>query len=135
MGFNANPTIYRLEFEDPALEGLVIRVRRGSVQIRSDFDKATTWREQLEVFVRALVEWNLVDDNDETLPFTVEALLGTEDGVVNAMLNGWVDAGRPAAPLEQPSTPGETGSVPPQPAETTDLDLEASMPMVGSLVG
>lgn len=129
MGFNANPTIYRLEFEDPDLEGLVVRVRRGSVQIRHDFDQATTWLGQLECLQRALVEWNLVDDDGEPLPVTVDSMLATEDKVVDAILNGWVQASRPPAPLEQPSTPGVTGSVPPQPAETTDLELEASMPM------
>lgn len=129
MGFNANPTIYRLEFEDPALEGLVVRVRRGSVQIRYDFDQATTWQGQLECLQQALVEWNLVDDDDEPLPLTVDAMLATEDKVVDAILNGWVQASRPPAPLGQPSTPGTSESEPPQLAETTDLDLEASMPM------
>jgi hypothetical protein len=127
MGFNANPTIYRLEFEDPALEGLVVRVRRGSVQIRYDYDHATTWQEQLEIFQRVLVEWNLVDDESNPLPLTVDTMLATEDSVVQAMLNGWVMAGRPAAPLEQPSTPGASESEPPQPA--ADPELEASMTM------
>lgn len=126
MGFNANPTTYRLEFEDPALEGLFVRVRRGSVQIRSDYDAATSWRDQLEVFVRVLVEWNLVDDDGESLPLTVDSLLATEDKVVTALLDGWVQAGRPSAPLEQPSTDGVTESAP---QETRDPDLEASMTM------
>ncbi|GAB3156207.1 hypothetical protein GCM10027258_62290 [Amycolatopsis stemonae] len=127
MGFNANPTVYRLEFEDPQFEGLVVRIRHGSIQIRADFDKAVGWREQLEVFVRALVEWNLEDDEGKTLPFTVEALLGTQDNVVNAMLNAWVDAGRPPAPLEQPSTSGESSSAPPSDEAMRELESSLSM--------
>lgn len=128
MGFNANPTIYRLTFEDPALEGLVVRVRRGSVQVRSDFDAATSWREQYAVFVQTLVEWNLVDDKGDTLPLTVESLLVTEDTVVAAIVDAWVQAGRPSVPLEQPSTPGVTESAPPE-EMTRDPELEASMSM------
>lgn len=127
MGFNANPTIYRLEFDNPALAGLIVRVRRGSVQIRSDFDSADSWRDQHAVFVRALVEWNLVGDNGDTLPLTVDSLLATEDMVVAAILDAWVDAGRPSVPLEQSSTPGDSVSLPPE--ETSDPDLEASMTM------
>jgi hypothetical protein len=130
MGFNANPTTYRLTFEDPALEGLVVRVRRGSVQIRSDFDAATSWRGQYEVFIQTLVEWNLVDDKGSPLPMTVDSLLATEDTVVAAIVDAWVQAGRPSVPLEQPSTPGVTESAPPPlTAETRDLELEASMTM------
>lgn len=124
MGFNANPTIYRLEFDDPALEGLVVRVRRGSVQIRYDFDSAKDWREELEILQRALVEWNLEDDNGEPLPITVESMLATEDKVMQAILQGWVMAGRPAAPLGQPSTNGDDES----PSEA-DLKVAASLPM------
>ncbi|HET6286356.1 MAG TPA: hypothetical protein VFG15_06360 [Amycolatopsis sp.] len=130
MGFNANPTIYRLDFENPALDGLIVRVRRGSVQIRSDYDAAETWRDQLEVFTRVLVEWNLVDDENSPLPLTVDSLLATEDQVVTAMLDGWVQAGRPSVPLEQPSTPGEIESASPLPPATTrDPEMEASMTM------
>lgn len=128
MGFNANPTIYRLVFEDPALEGLMVRVRRGSVQIRSDFDAAETWRDQLAVIVRLLVEWNLVDDDEVTLPLTVDSLLATEDKVVAAIVDAWVQAGQPSVPLEQPSTPGVTESVPPG-QEVRDPEMEASMTM------
>jgi len=134
MGFNANPTTYTLDFGATPYEGLEVRVRHGSVQIRYDFDHATTWQEELEVFQRVLVGWNLEDDDGKVLPLTVASMLNAEDRLVNAMLRAWITAGQPAAPLEQPSTPGETGSVPPQPAETTDLELEASMPMA-SLAG
>lgn len=127
MGFNANPTTYILDFSETPFEGMEVRVRRGSVQIRYDFDHATTWREELEIFQKVLVGWNLVDDDGAPWPLTVDALLATEDAVVKAILDAWIAAGRPPAPLEQPSTPGETGSVPPQPAATTDLALEATM--------
>lgn len=127
MGFNANPTTYRLEFDDPALEGMFVRVRRGSVQIRTDFDDATSWREQYEAFAQVLVEWNLDDDKGSPLPLTVDGLVAAEDTVVAAIMNAWVNAGRPSVPLEQPSTPGDVESWPTE--ETTDPDLEASMSM------
>lgn len=129
MGFNANPTIYALDFSGTPYEGLEVRVRHGSVQIRVDFEHSSTWQEQLEIFQRVLVSWNLEDDDERPLPLTAETLLNSEDRLVEAMIRAWTTAGRPNAPLEQPSTPGETESAPPQPAATTDPDLEASMPM------
>lgn len=127
MGFNANPTTYTLDFGDTPFDGLEVRVRRGSVQIRFDYDNAKTWREQLEIFVRVLVDWNLEDDEEQVLPLTVDSLLATEDKVVNAMLRAWETAGQPAAPLEEPSTSGEDSSAPPIDEATTEL--ERSLPM------
>lgn len=128
MGFDANPTTYLLDFGGTPYEGLEVRVRHGSVQIRNDFDNTKTWRDELEVFQRVLVGWNLESDG-EPLPLTVESMVNAEDKLVSAMVRAWITAGRPAAPLGQPSTPGETESEPPQPAVTTDLEIEGSMPM------
>jgi len=128
MGFDANPTTYLLDFGGTPYEGLEVRVRHGSVQIRYDFDHANGWQEELEIFQRVLVGWNLEADG-QPLPLTVDSMLNAEDKLVTAMVRAWITAGRPTVPLEQPSTPGGTGSEPPQPAETTDLDIEGSMPM------
>lgn len=128
MGFNGTPTIYALEFDHPDLQGLEVRVRRGSLQLRADYDDAEKWQERLAIFASVLVEWNVQVDG-VPVPTTVEGMTSLEDTVLLPILQGWMEARRPTAPLEQPSTPGVTGSVPPQPAETTDLELEASMTM------
>ncbi|MFI6304270.1 hypothetical protein ACIBCH_20560 [Amycolatopsis thailandensis] len=126
MGFNGSPTTYALEFDHPELEGLKVRVRRGSVQLRNDYDDAEKWQERLAIFASVLVEWN-VEIDGVPVPLTVEGLTSLEDTVLLPILQAWMEARRPTAPLEQPSTPGETGSTPPP--ETRDPDLEASMTM------
>jgi hypothetical protein len=128
MGFNGTPTTYALEFDHPELQGLKVRVRRGSVQLRSDYDDAEKWPDRLAIFASVLVEWNLEVDG-QPVPLTAEGLTSVEDTVLLPILQAWMEARRPTAPLEQPSTPGVTESVPPQPAETTDPELESSMPM------
>lgn len=125
MGFKKR-TIYKLVFDNPELEGLFVRVRRGSVQERLEFDLITDWQEQIANFVRFLVEWNVQDDDDVVRPLTVESLMAEEDDVVWAIVQGWVDARRVAAPLELPSTGGTPTSEPP-PGQ--DLELESTMPM------
>lgn len=131
MGFDANPTIYALDFSATPYEGLQVRVRRGSVQIRSDYDQATTWREQLSIFAQVLIEWNL-EEGGQPLPLTVDGLHAAEDTVVEAMLNAWISAGRPLAPLEQPSTSGENSSEPPSDEVTTEVERLLPMESLAS---
>lgn len=127
MGFNGTPTTYALEFDDyPELQGLKVRVRRGSVQLRNDYDDAEKWQERLAIFESVLVEWN-VEIDGVPVPLTVEGMTSLEDTVLLPILQAWMEARRPTAPLEQPSTPGDVESTPPE--ETRDLDLEASIGM------
>ncbi|MFD5244995.1 hypothetical protein ACFWIW_10650 [Amycolatopsis sp. NPDC058340] len=126
MGFNGNPTTYALEFDHPELQGLKVRVRRGSVQLRNDYDDAEKWQERLAIFASVLVEWNIEIDG-VPVPMTVEGMTSLEDTVLLPILQAWMEARRPTAPLEQPSTPGVVESTPPP--ETRDLDLEASIGM------
>lgn len=128
MGFNGTPTTYALEFDHPELQGLEVRVRRGSVQLREDYDACEKWQDRLAVFATVLVEWNLEVDG-EVVPFTVDGLTSVEDTVLLPLLQAWEGARRPTAPLEQPSTLGVVESSPPSPPGTTDPELEQSLSM------
>jgi hypothetical protein len=117
MGFSRTQTIYKLVFDDPDIEGLVVKVRRGSFGERIEFDAFTNGREQVDFFAQFLVEWNVEDDEGQPLPFTGESLWSLEEPTLKAIVQAWIDAAREVAgPLGQPSSVG-------------DPSLEASMPM------
>lgn len=124
-GFEVPRTIYKLEWDDPAYDGLVVRVRAGTV--REALDRLTEmWdldgelsiderRKRVERqhadFVSHVVDWNLCCDG-EPLPVTVEALQSMEGTLVGSMIRAW--AFRPvkvSPPLDSESTGGEQSAV------------------------
>jgi hypothetical protein len=119
MGFRANRTIYKLVFDDPDYEGLIVRIRSGTLAERQEFDEITTNKDLFEFFERMLVEWNAEDDNGAVLPLTAEGIRQLEPTTFREIQSAWIRAVREvAAPLEPPSNDG-------------DPSLEASMPMEG----
>lgn len=124
MGFNRTQTVYKLVFDDEELEGLVVRVRRGSVRERFEFDKTLNKPdEQIDYFARFLVEWNVEDDTGAALPLTAESLWSLEAPTLHAMLHAWYDAVSVPAPLETPSNDGEISEVASIPTETLSGSL------------
>lgn len=116
MGFPATTT-YKLVFDDPALDGLVVKVKSVSIRARDEYNKLETDEAIVDWFPQVLVEWNLEDDGGP-VPLTADGIRSIDFDVFNAIIDAWRNAKRvrPPAPLEQPSNDG-------------DATLEASMPM------
>lgn len=99
MGFKRSAKIYKLVFDDPELEGLEVRARSLSIgEMRrlsanqQDADDNTV-TEMLAAFVKALVDWNLEDEDGNPVPHTVAALEEFPDNdFVLGMINTWIDA-------------------------------------------
>lgn len=109
MGFKANRTVYKLVFDDPDLDGLVVSIRSGTLAERQEFDEITTNADLFEFFPRLLVEWNVEGDDDQPLPLTAEGIRQLEPLTFQAIQSGWINAIREVpAPLEAPSNDGET---------------------------
>jgi hypothetical protein len=133
MGYK-RPTL-KLEFEDPEMDGLEVRCRRPS--IGAFMDLLGFWDRPLgDIEVRtevageirkALISWNLEDDDDQAVPLTVEALLDLDTPMFKALYRAIVKVNSTVpAPLDGRSTAGEPfpeGSIP---MEIRSPDLESS---------
>jgi hypothetical protein len=134
VGYKPKRTLYRLTFEDPDLEGLVVVTRRPSVdgllrfvelyeQVQGldedsfkpeDMKLLTTLFER---FVKVLTEWNVEDDEGQPVPRTVEGLQSLELDFTMQIIESWITGMFQAPPPLPPGSPG--GGIPP----------EASLPM------
>lgn len=123
-GYRRKGTIFELQFKDPEMEGLIVRVKKPSmggkldmVQFQDlaklntanmsseDIDKL---RAMFAFFARFLVSWNLEEEADGSpVPCNVDGLLSADDELVLAIINAWVDAiGTISAPLDETSNGG-----------------------------
>lgn len=118
MGFTPPRTVYTLVFDGTDFDGLVIRVRAASMgdRLHAFYDLGWTkdddadtrrskQRQQFELMIEHVVEWNLETADGEPVPVTVDGLLGVcEPEQVGAILGAW-QSGRQSvpAPLDQRS--------------------------------
>lgn len=121
-GFEVPRTIYRLEFDDEAYAGLVVRVRAISVSEAMQgfthlwpFDEDLTpeqrkdrLHEQHVFFIEHVVDWNL-SENGQPVPVTVEGLQSMEGSFVGAMVGAWM---RNSTGVSRPLGEGSTSGVP-----------------------
>ncbi|QYN26684.1 hypothetical protein [Amycolatopsis sp. DSM 110486] len=116
MGFKVNQTTLKLVFDDPELEGLVVRMRAGTVGQRMQLNELNTNDEIIEFYAGLLVEWNAEDD-DGPLPMTADGVTRLDHPTFLAIQRAWTNVRQTIpAPLEQQSNAGATS-------------LEESMPM------
>lgn len=133
MGFKRTRKIYKLRFEDPDMEGLVVRAHStsgedflaiqemaGSV---TDESAAASMRLLYTTFAKVLIDWNLeYDDRPEVMPTTAESLLAQDFDFAMALINAWMKAvagvpdelgkeSTPSSPLLEASLPMEPLSV------------------------
>lgn len=135
---NARKT-YRLSFEDEDMDGLVIRAR--SLPMRKFLDMATfdksllqdgaeLSREDVKVltdlfddFASVIIEWNLIDDDDQPIPVSCDSLLDQDPGWVLRVFMAWMQAiASVPTPLVQRSsvgTPFPEDSIPMAPQSTS----------------
>lgn len=126
MGFKAKKKLYRLIFADEDMAGLEVTmtsVPMGDLLSLQQLDPKRAasdpaeFRELLEIFAGAMLEWNLEDDNDQPVPITVDAFLKQDIDFIFEIITQWSTAvSGVSAPLDGGSTSGATS-------------LEASIPM------
>ncbi|MGW4525192.1 hypothetical protein [Amycolatopsis sp. NPDC004378] len=131
MGFKRTQTIYTLEF-DGQFAGLEVKLRRGSIRERMDYEALGDWKKQVDALPQFMISWNVTDDDtDEVLPMTAESLWSLEEPVLTAIVNAYTEAIYPNVPLDAPSTDGAQTNEPAPPER--DLELEESMQQMAVL--
>lgn len=129
MGFERNPKIYHLKFQDGDYAGLEVRVRSLSMKqlliIRTgngDEGKDGT-QTAVEFLAERIVDWNLTSDG-APVPATLDAILDEDDDFVLAIINKWTTAvSGVSAPLDETSPSGETSQVVSIPMEALSESL------------
>jgi hypothetical protein len=115
-GYKRNPKIYALKFDEttdyPGLEVQVRTLTMGQLVSVWTAEGGTGSARTFELFMDRLVGWNLLDENDQPVPVTREAVEAEDDDLVQAVIKRWTDAvlGVPA-PLESGSTSGGPSAV------------------------
>ena len=128
VGFRRKPKTYRLRFEDPDLDGLVVTARslpigtflevtELSALPQDDPASAKAASQMIRVFAGSLVEWNLEDEHGDPVPATYEGVCTQELDFVMTIITAWMQAMADVNPnLPQTSRGGPNA-------------LEASLPM------
>jgi hypothetical protein len=127
VGFKPPKKLYKLTFADEDMAGLVVtmhsipvgsllRLQELSDQGADQAKVTGTFREMMDMFAGALVEWNLVDEQDQILPTTLESVLGLDTDFLMTVITSWTQAiSGVSAPLDAGSTSGTPfpeGSIP-----------------------
>lgn len=135
-GFEIPRTVYRLEWDDEAYNGLVVRVRAMTIAEAMD-GFATLWEldgldleqrkerlfQQHTMFIDHVVDWNL-RDNGEPVPVTVDGLRTMEGTFVGSMISAWLrNTTGVSRPLPDDSTSGDLSAVESIPMESLSESL------------
>lgn len=124
MGYVPKRKIYRLQFEDAEMDGLEVRMRGLStgqyldlVGLKQEAEGGGEAGELFGFMAERMVDWNVTEEDGTPVPADLEGIRAQDMAFSMAIVNAWTTAmaGVPA-PLEQPSTSGESS-------------LEASIPM------
>jgi hypothetical protein len=128
-GFKPKRTLYKLDFSDTELAGLEITARGASmgelIEVLEGADRigelqeldgaqdaakiADQLRELVAPFARKLTGWNLLDDDDNPVPASVDGLLTQELDFVVAVITAYGQAMTQAPPpLRAGSASGAT---------------------------
>lgn len=132
-GFKPDRKRYRLKFETPELAGFEVTFRGLVIDTflelaeladmaepgrKFSAEDAAKMRRMFEIVADGLVEWNLLDDDDQPVPATLAGVLSQEYDLVLAVAEGWMKAvGSVPAPLARPSTDGRPSAVASLPME------------------
>lgn len=107
MGFRLNRT-YLLKFEGD-LAGAEVRIKATPVAALVELTGTIEYERLGELLAEYVIEWNLDDENGETIPLEGPAILANCEEVVLAKILGeWQRAAKGiTAPLDGRSTSGE----------------------------
>jgi hypothetical protein len=130
-GYKRPPKVYKLKFaDDDEFAGLEVRAKSVPLGKFLDLTKLVELqggnigpeeldqiREMFSGFADALVSWNLLDEQDQPVPATLDGLMTQDFDFVLPVIIAWMEAvAGVAAPLKTASSSGTT-------------TLEASLPM------
>lgn len=132
MGYKREGNIFKLRFADEEYNGLVVRAKsvslgefiqlaelaelKGKVVTIDDMPKVN---KLFEMFSKALVSWNLEDDDGTPVPATLEGLYSQDVEFVMAIIMSWMEAvAGVSTPLVPPSIDGVPFPVDSIPMET-----------------
>lgn len=136
-GFKPRRTIYKLDFKGTDLDGLEVGARGASMgelleilegadsigalaELDEEADAgeiAAQLRETIAPFARKLVTWNLIDDDDEPVPASLDGLLTQELDFIVGLITAY-GAAMTKAPPPLPAT-SPSGS--PSPEELAQM--------------
>lgn len=128
MGFEFEDTEYELKFEDPKLDGLIVRMRSLTIgellDLQMLFDEATNGElpvssvdKLLAKMAASLVSWN-VTRHGKAVPATLAGIRAQNLGAILRIIQAWMGV---IADVPPPLSSSSNG--------TGQLDLERSMPM------
>ena len=129
-GFKPKRTLYKLDFSGTELAGLEITARGSSmrelIEVLEGADQiadlqeldekqdgakvAGALREMVAPFARKLVAWNLLDDDDEPVPASIDGLLTQELDFVTAVITAYGQAMTQAPPPLRAGSPSGASS-------------------------
>lgn len=137
MGFKAKKKLYRLTFtDDTDMAGLEVTMSSVSMGTLLDLQEMSTradevagdkaeFRKVIEVFVGAMLSWNLEDDDDQPVPVSVDGVLTQDPDFMMGIITAWTKAiSGVADPLGAGSTsgaPSPEGSIPMEPVSPSPL--------------
>jgi hypothetical protein len=113
MGYQ-RPTL-KLVFDDPEMEGLIVRARRLKIGTYVDLLRAagldlkdeTNRKELAERIMSAVIDWNLEDEDSQPVPVTPAGFLDQDLRFIIQMSEALLAAHRGVpGPLERPSPAG-----------------------------
>ncbi|MFI9200156.1 hypothetical protein [Streptomyces sp. NPDC053048] len=118
MGFVKKPKRINLRFEgDPELDGLEVTLRGLNVAEYLDVMglgevEAGSVPDMIKRFSRALVSWNLEDEDGNPVPISEDVVFAQDQDFIMRLAAAWIEAlsGVPA-PLDQSSPSGEPSPV------------------------
>ena len=131
-GYVRKRRVYRLQFEDEELDGLVVKVRSASVGRLLEFmrflaglsgddltaDDVEKFAGLFESFADVLQEWNVEDEDGRPVPATLEGVRSQDGDFVMDIMRVWFQAvTQPPAPLPATSSAGGPSAAPPLPME------------------
>jgi hypothetical protein len=91
MGYRPKPfRILDLEFDDPELEGLEVKMRSVSVKEQISLDAGTLTNAQLiDLMADRMVSWNVLDDNGIVMPIVRDSLVELGFDFAGDILRAW----------------------------------------------
>lgn len=132
MGYRRKGTVFKLIFEDPEMEGLIVKARNPSMgdmfevmnfrnlsginRKNISSEDMIRIREMFEFFGKFIVEWNLEDEQGNPVPCDVQGLLSQDLAFVFPIITTWLGALQGIDnPLKEKSNGGlplEVGEIP-----------------------
>jgi hypothetical protein len=102
MGYRRDRKVFRLNFTEPAMHGLIVEARSLSLDkvtrivalstTVQDTKDATAVAELFDMFSEALVSWNLEEEDGTQVPATRVALGAEDFDFALAIVLAWLDA-------------------------------------------